>query len=68
MRKLIYFCSRYFLSVAQLAEQLTLNQRVVGSSPTGETFFTSNFCGREVYPDEERYREALPGRLIMLKD
>ena len=25
------------LSVAQLAEQLTLNQRVAGSSPAGET-------------------------------
>ena len=28
-----------FARVAQLAEQLTLNQRVVGSNPTASTFF-----------------------------
>jgi hypothetical protein len=30
--------------LAQLVEQLTLNQRVVGSSPTWRTPLTSNFC------------------------
>lgn len=35
-KNLMYFCKSK-LSVAQLVEQLTLNQRVEGSSPSGET-------------------------------
>ena len=35
-RDILYFCTSN-LSVAQLVEQLTLNQWVVGSTPAGET-------------------------------
>ncbi len=35
---IFYFCTS-FLSVAQLVEQLTLNQWVTGSNPVGETFW-----------------------------
>jgi hypothetical protein len=32
-----YLCTPEILSVAQLAEQMTLNHRVEGSNPSGET-------------------------------
>jgi hypothetical protein len=36
-----YFCT-LILSVAQLVEQLTLNQWVTGSNPVGETYKDSS--------------------------
>ena len=41
--------------VAQLVEQLTLNQLVVGSSPTGPSFLKTEYCplGRE--PDKTKF-------------
>ncbi len=42
-KRIIWTDTKIFLSlkasVAQLAEQLTLNQRVVGSNPSGRTGF-----------------------------
>lgn len=43
---LLNFARLLKLSVAQLAEQMTLNHRVEGSSPSGETLYREmdHFC------------------------
>ena len=45
--------------VAQLVEHLPFKERVLGSSPSQITNESSDFVGREVYPERSR-RELQP--------
>jgi hypothetical protein len=47
--------------IAQLVEQLTLNQRVLGSSPSASTIFFSKYSGLSVSQRSRR----IPRRLVL---